>query len=117
RCLRCNRRLRLPCSPLHRRTNCGARERTDHSTDDGYAKCCPGDGSSRGPTQSAPSRAYACISGSLISIFVVHVSLPWLTETTLALVRLAVNKRLFVMHCRETLLRHRTVARRLRGSI
>ena len=50
-----------------------------------------------------------------ILIFVVHVSLPELRETTLALVSLAVNKRLFVMHCRETCLR--TVARRLRGSI
>ena len=45
-----------------------------------------------------------CISGTLILIFVVHVCLPTLTETTLALVSLAVNKRLFVMHCRETLL-------------
>jgi hypothetical protein len=34
-------------------------------------------------------------------IFVVHVCLPRLTETTLALVSLAVNKRLFVMHRRE----------------
>ena len=41
--------------------------------------------------------------GTLILIFVVHVSLPRLTETTLALVSLAVNKRLFVMHCREIL--------------
>jgi hypothetical protein len=36
-------------------------------------------------------------------IFVVHVPLPNLTETTLALVSLAVNQRLFVMHYPEAL--------------
>ena len=87
----------LPCC-----TNCSTRERTNHGPDDGYAQCRPGHGASRGSTQSAPSRAYACISGTLILIFVVHVSLPTLTETTLASVSLAVNKRLFVMHYRET---------------
>jgi hypothetical protein len=46
----------------------------NHGTDDGYAQCCPGHGASRRPTQSAPSRAYGCISGTLILVFVVHVS-------------------------------------------
>ena len=97
------RRLRLPRSPLPCCSNCSPGERSNHGADDRHAQCSPGHGSSSRPTQSASSRAYACISGSLILIFVVHVSLP-LTETTLASVSLVVNQRHLVMHCRETLL-------------
>ena len=96
-------RLRLPCTPLPCCTNCGTRECTNHGPDDRHAQCCSSYGASRCTTKGATSRAYPCISGTLILIFVVHVSLPTLREMTLALVSLAVNKRLFVMHCRETL--------------
>ena len=50
-------RLHLPCSPLPCCTNCGPGERSNHSTDDRDAQCCPCHGAGNRTAKGATSRA------------------------------------------------------------